>query len=125
MITIATYGSLRWESETEDAGPYYLTNRFMILASFGTRSLSIGRHGSIFQRQAFEESRAAFRAVATMTDATNDGTALRRYARAATEASRAEVRRWGMSNLGGAENLANFQRDVDQRFEKALGVRHD
>lgn len=121
MVTIATHGGLRWEAASEVAGPYYLTNHFMIFASFGTRSLAIGRPGSIWQREQFEISRAAFNAIRLHTDETRSASELRRHAKLATVAARTEFKKWSHC-LNTSESAANFQRDVDQRFAKALAA---
>lgn len=117
--TIATHGGLCWDAASEDAGPYFLANRFMIFASFGTRSLAVGRPGSIWQREAFETSRAAFEAIRLHTDATTAAVDLRRYAKLATAAARAEYKRWSHC-LSNSEDSANFQREVGRRFAKKL-----
>lgn len=121
--TIARHGGLNWMAENEDAGPYYLGNRWAIYASFGSRSLAVERAGSVWQREAFETSRAAFEALRLLLDPEErNGKVLHSAVRAATKAARVEYKRWSntLNMLGGADKVASFQRDVFERTEREL-----
>jgi len=120
---IAKHGGLSWEAGTCDAGPYYLNNRWMIFASFGTRSLAISRPGSVWQREAFETSRAAFEACKLVLDPEcYNAEEIRRVVRVATVAARAEWKRFGetIGRIGGSSAVAAYHAATLDRVCKKL-----
>ena len=121
--TIAKCGGLEWCADAPDAGPYHLANRWQIFASFGTRSLNAGKPGTAAQREAFEQSRAAFEACRLAIDPECFNAAeLRSFARAATAAARAEWRRWAdtINRLGGAEAINGYQGATFDRMMRQI-----
>jgi hypothetical protein len=127
--TIAQAGAIRWAAQSEEAGPYFLMGDYLTInATFGARSVHVAEPGSYAQYGAFLTSRAAFRALEDARCGDLRGTVtidgkevnLRSHAiKLATEAARAEWKRWNESiySIGGAY-LDRFENAVIDRFER-------
>jgi len=114
---IANHGHLRWISDREDAGPYYLTWGRMaeqVLASFGTRSVAVSKPMSATQREAFYTSRAAFVAIRDAVGADLlDFEQTRELVKVAAKIARSAAKTWGIGQL----SSPGFERQVARKFE--------
>lgn len=120
---IASHGGIKWSAASEDAGPYYITHRWMIFASFGSYSSKIQavkRAGSEEQKEAFLVSRAAFCACKLMLDPeTHTAGELRRVVKLAAAASRLEWKRWAKV-VKSAEGINGYHAAVMERMVRNM-----
>jgi len=121
---IANDGFVRWVADNPDAGPYHLMwSNFSVVRSFGSRRIGIGKSGSIHQRAAFEQSKAAFEALRLLGAGDWRGDEGRQAVKLAAEAARREWARYsGDIARFGSRSLARYRWAVVERLEKLLGL---